>query len=382
MAHVAKYSKGAMGHMMAHYDRSKDCGDNVDKERTHLNYNEAAHQQLTQLEFIHKRLSEVQVHNRKDVNVMCDWVVTAPKDFLAEHPDREREFFDSAYRFLEAKYGKENVISAHVHKDEVTPHMHFAFVPVVYDQKKERFKLSAKECVTRADLKSFHSELQKHVSEELGIQVNIENGATREGNLTVPQLRAQQQRADNLAEQCSEAQKSLSAAREELGKVNTALEALQAKIKPTEALVADLRDMDGLADRARKTLTGKVVRSKKDDEVLRKAAAHGASVDHHLRTAQTKLNDTERALANERSMGDMLRGDIKRLQGKVQALEGKVKELTQTTALMDQFTREQMLKRQWDEFVKQKQREYEKQLRQEAAAERRREREIRREMQL
>ena len=165
MAHVAKYSKGAMGHMMAHYDRSKDCGDNVDKERTHLNYNEAAHQQLTQLEFIHKRLSEVQVHNRKDVNVMCDWVVTAPKDFLAEHPDREREFFDSAYRFLEAKYGKENVISAHVHKDEVTPHMHFAFVPVVYDQKKERFKLSAKECVTRGDLKSFHSELPLGASE-------------------------------------------------------------------------------------------------------------------------------------------------------------------------------------------------------------------------
>ena len=380
MAHVAKYSKGAMGHMMAHYDRSKDCGDNVDKERTHLNYNEAAHQQLTQLEFIHKRLSEVQVHNRKDVNVMCDWVVTAPKDFLAEHPDREREFFDSAYRFLEAKYGKENVISAHVHKDEVTPHMHFAFVPVVYDKKKDCYKLSAKECVTRADLRKFHSELQQHVSEELGIQVNIENGATKEGNLTIPQLRAQQERADSLAEQSSEAQKQLEAVSEELGKVKTALEALQAEIKPTEAAVADLRDMDELADRAGKTLTGKVVRSKKDDDVLRRAAAHGATVDHHLRTAQDKLHSAEHMLANERSMGEQLRGDIKHLKAQVGELKGKIEELTKTTALMDQFTREMMIKRQWDEFVKQKQREYEKQLRQEAAAERRQEREIRREM--
>ena len=39
---------------------------------------------------------------------------------------------------------KENVISAYVHFDEVTPHMHYAFVPVVEDKKKGGYKLSAK----------------------------------------------------------------------------------------------------------------------------------------------------------------------------------------------------------------------------------------------
>ena len=31
------------------------------------------------LDFLHQRLSEVKVHNRKDVNVMVDWVVTLPQ---------------------------------------------------------------------------------------------------------------------------------------------------------------------------------------------------------------------------------------------------------------------------------------------------------------
>ena len=45
---------------------------------------------------------------------------------------------------MNERYGKENVISAYVHFDEVTPHMHYAFVPVVEDKKKGGYKLSAK----------------------------------------------------------------------------------------------------------------------------------------------------------------------------------------------------------------------------------------------
>ena len=44
---------------------------------------------------------------------------------------------------MNERYGKENVISAYVHFDEVTPHMHY-FVPVVEDKKKGGYKLSAK----------------------------------------------------------------------------------------------------------------------------------------------------------------------------------------------------------------------------------------------
>lgn len=56
MAHAAKYAASATGHMLSHYDRSKShLGENIDPERTNLNYNLAPHREGGQLEFMHKR---------------------------------------------------------------------------------------------------------------------------------------------------------------------------------------------------------------------------------------------------------------------------------------------------------------------------------------
>lgn len=190
MAHIEKYTAGASGHMLEHYERTKEnLPENVNQDKTYLNYNLAEHQQMQQLDFIHKRLSEVKVQKRKDVNILCDWVVTIPKDFLEKYPNREDDFFKETYKFLENKYGKENVVSAYVHRDEATPHLHFAFIPVVKDKKKDINKVSAKEAITRNDLKKFHPELSAYLQQALGIQVNILNEATKEGNKSIDELK-------------------------------------------------------------------------------------------------------------------------------------------------------------------------------------------------
>lgn len=190
MAHVMKHTRSSCGHMTAHYDRSaKNIGnENLDRTRTHLNYNLAVHQQMDQVEFVRQRCSEVRCQNRKDVNVMCSWVVTVPKDL----PMREHEqFFAESYGFLEKRYGKENVISAYVHMDEVSPHMHFAFVPVTEDKKRGGEKVSAKEVVNRKDLRTFHTDLESHLERSLGHRVNILNEATKDGNKSVSELKKQ-----------------------------------------------------------------------------------------------------------------------------------------------------------------------------------------------
>ena len=87
MAHVAKFGAGASGHMISHYDRSKEnISGNIDWDRTHLNYNLAPEREGSQLDFIHQRLGEIKVQKRKDVNVFCDWVETLPyfKTFFIE----------------------------------------------------------------------------------------------------------------------------------------------------------------------------------------------------------------------------------------------------------------------------------------------------------
>ena len=67
--------------------------------------------------------------------------------------------------------------------------MHFAFVPVTYDPKNGRDKVSAKEVVTRRDLQTFHVDLQEHLEAVLGREVHILNEATVEGNRSIEELK-------------------------------------------------------------------------------------------------------------------------------------------------------------------------------------------------
>ena len=235
MAHVTKFTGGAMGHMLQHYDRTKEI-ENIDTERSHLNYNLAADEQpLPQLDFIHQRLSEVRVQNRKDVNKLCDWVVTAPKDL----PEQEQmAFFKASYDFCKERYGEENVVSAYVHMDEVTPHMHFAFVPIVQDKKRGGYKVSAKECVNRRDLQTYHKDLEAYVSKALGHEVGILNEATKEGNKSIEELK-RQSATERLQEATEKASKIVSKAQTQAQVIKDSLIAVKAEYEAKKAYVRE-----------------------------------------------------------------------------------------------------------------------------------------------
>lgn len=194
MAHVAKYTRGSVGGLTSHFERrQKENGEyyefnnqDIDVSRTHLNYNLAENRD--QREFIKNRLSEVKCLNREDVKVMCSWVVTAPKDLPVSD---EQQFFQESYNFLKNRYGQENVISAFVHKDEITPHMHFAFIPVVMDKRKGIEKVSAKECINKKELQTFHKDFDNHMIKVFGRDIGVLNEATKEGNKSVKELKQQ-----------------------------------------------------------------------------------------------------------------------------------------------------------------------------------------------
>lgn len=243
MAHMMKHTKASCGHMFAHFDRKAEniSNENLDRTRTHLNYNLAVNQQMEQGEFVRQRCSEVYCHNRKDINVMVSWIVTAPKDL----PEQEQNlFFKASYEFLQNRYGKDNVVSAYVHMDEVTPHMHFAFVPVVYDQKKCIYKVSAKEAVDRSDLRTFHKDLQKHVERVLGHDVSILNEATKNGNRSIEELK-RQSAVERLQKVNSEAFRIVSEAQKQAKRVNDSLVGVKAEY---EAKKAYIRHADELSD--------------------------------------------------------------------------------------------------------------------------------------
>lgn len=243
MAHCMKHTKASCGHMFAHFDRKAEhiSNENVDRTRSHLNYNLAAHQQMEQGEFVRQRCSEVRCQNRKDVNVMVSWIVTAPKDLPQQ---AEPAFFQAAYDFLENRYGRSNVVSAYVHMDEVTPHMHFAFVPVTQDRKRGGYKVSAKEVITRRDLQTFHSDLSKYLEQQLGFPVNVLNEATKEGNRSIEQLK-RQSAIEQIAAAAAEAAQIVSDAQEKATALNDSLIAVRAEY---DAKTAYVRKADEISD--------------------------------------------------------------------------------------------------------------------------------------
>lgn len=169
MAHVEKYTKGSVQGLSIHWDRKTENHSNQDinNERSHLNY-DLCEKEGDTLSRMNDRLSEVHCLNRKDVKVCADWVVTLPESLKNVSDKQKREFFEKTYEFLRDRYGSEkNVLSANVHNDETRPHMHFAFMPVVWDEKKQREKVSAKEVLTRKDLKTFHQDLDKFLKKEI-----------------------------------------------------------------------------------------------------------------------------------------------------------------------------------------------------------------------
>jgi len=169
IAHVQKYTKANMQGLSIHLDRKTEnhSNEDIDIERSHLNY-DLCEKEGDTLSRMNERLDEVYCMDRKDVKACCSWVVTLPENLKDAPDEHQRKFFEETYGFLADRYGGEkNVLSANVHNDETTPHMHFAFIPVVYDPKKEREKVSAKLVINRNELKVFHKDLDVHLKESI-----------------------------------------------------------------------------------------------------------------------------------------------------------------------------------------------------------------------
>ena len=76
----------------------------------------------------------------KTTNIACEFIITSDKEFFdAIGIDETKRYFQTAYDFV-ANYknlGEKYIISAKVHLDESTPHLHLVFVPVIHTKDKQ-----------------------------------------------------------------------------------------------------------------------------------------------------------------------------------------------------------------------------------------------------
>lgn len=142
---MGKRKLGAVGRICNHHERLKaeyKSNPDIDASRTHLNYH-IVKPKAKYRQSVLERIEQVGAKRRKDSVVMQDCFVGATPDWIkAKSTEEQKEYFDYAYRFFEESFKKENIISAVVHLDEATPHMHLCFVPIT-----DKGRLSSKDII-------------------------------------------------------------------------------------------------------------------------------------------------------------------------------------------------------------------------------------------
>ncbi|MGB4791936.1 MAG: MobV family relaxase, partial [Lactococcus chungangensis] len=220
----------------------------IDVSKTYLNQ-DLMTDGSDMLSRFNERLNDVYCMKRDDVKALATWIVTLPEE-LAEAPyEQQSAFFEATTNFLNGRYGQENAVAAVVHYDETTPHLHYAFVPVVFDDKKARYKVSAKEVLTRHDLQTFHEDLDQHLKKGLPF---YEKGILNHKTLPF----------ENVAE-IKKYNDQFNALKDELADVEENIRAKQAVLKITDQASTEVdlaeKQIDDFKQALSKNLFGKTV---------------------------------------------------------------------------------------------------------------------------
>lgn len=143
-------------------ERASKTNTDIDRSRSHLNYDLVNNTRIDYKEKIEKRIKEgvkTKRKIRKDAVLCSQWIITSDRGFfegLSE--EEERRFFKEAYQWFADRYGKENIVFATVHRDEHTPHLHLGVVPITRDG-----RLSSKDLFNPRELKRIQDEFPKYM---------------------------------------------------------------------------------------------------------------------------------------------------------------------------------------------------------------------------
>ena len=158
----AKYKGPEIGHIESHNERTKEkyaSNPDIDTARSHLNFHLVTPERKYRAES-EKQIAKAGCRTRSDsVRVVEALVTASPEFFKGKKKSEVKAYFTEALDFIQKYQSKDTIISAVVHMDEKTPHMHLCFVPLTEDN-----RLSAKEIVgNKKKLTWWQDEFWKHM---------------------------------------------------------------------------------------------------------------------------------------------------------------------------------------------------------------------------
>lgn len=203
---------------------------------------------------------------------------------------------EEVYNYFCKEIGKENVVSAKVHLDETTPHMHLHFVPVSQDG-----KLQARVLMTPAKINKIHNDAPEYLREK-GFDVVRGVGKTKKS------LDIHQYKAEKL--------------KEEIKLLENKLKALEGDLKALDSIESSFTRIDSI--KAKKSPIGsKISISEEDYRLLVDLSKKSFMLSSKVDTLQDKITGLEERLhdkqlrVDERLELNNLRSENKDLKQKI-----------------------------------------------------------------
>ncbi len=161
-----KYKRENLKGIFRHNERRNKnySNENIDKEKSYLNYSLKSPQYSYEKEFDRiKEKYNLKGQIKTVSNIACEYIITSDHDYFEGIGEEEtKRFFETAYKFV-SKYknlGEQYIMSAKVHMDEQTPHMHLVFLPVVHTTDKKGISIDKLACSEFWKAKDSYRQLQ------------------------------------------------------------------------------------------------------------------------------------------------------------------------------------------------------------------------------
>ncbi|NFH74503.1 hypothetical protein FDA25_18485, partial [Clostridium botulinum] len=267
---------------------------------------------------VKQRVDEVRPVSRVQKNSVVDYsnIITVPQEqFKTWGVEKSKEYLEEVYNYFCEEIGKENVVSAKVHLDETTPHMHLHFVPV-----SEEGKLQARKVMTPKRINEIHSKAPKYLQEK-GFDVVRGVGKT-DKSLEINEYKAKkvQEKIDSLENELKTLTETHKNSLEELrqleektrNKLNATLKASGSLSRLEEHTKSVLGKLDSIE--AKKTLfSGKLTISEQDYSKLISLAKLGESKVFENSQLKLKVKELQHKLDDKGLDEEITKAKLKRL---------------------------------------------------------------------
>ncbi len=134
----AKYTINNLNGIYRHNERKNTNYSNKDitKEKAIKNYSlKSCNMPYSKAFRKIKEENNLQGWIKKNSNVACEYIITSDKEFFENIGEEEtKRYFKTAFEFVKnyKDLGEKYILSAKIHNDESTPHLHLVFIPVVH----------------------------------------------------------------------------------------------------------------------------------------------------------------------------------------------------------------------------------------------------------